>query len=132
MDKTETKTDTKTDLDIKAEEKKTEKGKDVQFISVAGVLDLHTIEEFDNRLKSMLKGGNYNVVLDLSKVNFISSIALGPMITTLARNRMCGGDLKLCSLPSNIYRIFSFIGLVKLFRIFENSEEAIQDFDKTA
>lgn len=68
------------------------------------------------------------VVLDLSDVWALSSLALGILANFQHRVESRGGRLKLCGLNANIRQVFRMTKLDQIFAICETREEAIRDF----
>jgi anti-anti-sigma factor len=58
-----------------------------------------------------------NCVLDLGKVDYISSAGLGVLLKTHKRLASAGGALKLVNINSHIHDIFQYSGFDKLFDI---------------
>ena len=70
--------------------------------------ELFELVEIDNRKK---------LLLDFSAVSFMSSAALGKLITLYKKSHSQGSDLKLCGIRPEIIDIFSITRLDRLFDI---------------
>ena len=79
---------------------------------------------FKQTLAGYLTQGHRKIVLDMSRVSFVDSSALGALIGVL---KLVGsdGELALTSLHSNVAAMFKLTRMNKVFRIFDNRDDAI-------
>lgn len=84
--------------------------------------------EFHQMLHDLLDQGKKNVVVDLSKVNFISSSGLGILISGLTSLRKSGGDLKLAIISEKIEGLLSITKLNQIFDSYDSVDKAIESF----
>jgi anti-sigma B factor antagonist len=79
---------------------------------------------FKQGLADYVVQGNQKIVLDLSEVSFIDSSALGALISVL---KLVGGsgELVLCSTQHAVASMFKLTRMNKVFRIFDNRDDAI-------
>jgi anti-sigma B factor antagonist len=85
--------------------------------------DIHALQE---SLMSVIEQAEHiNLVLDFSKVNFLSSAVLGLLIRVSKKVYERDGKLVLCNINQKIYEIFKITRLNKIFDISKNLEEAI-------
>ena len=68
------------------------------------------------------------LVLDFSKVKFLSSSALGVLITLRKKADEIKGKVVMCSMKPEIRKIFKITNLEKLFDFYENEERALNYF----
>jgi anti-sigma B factor antagonist len=66
-----------------------------------------------------------NLVVNFSSVDFLSSAALGKLITLHNRIKARGGTLRLCSIRPEIYEVFVITKLNRLFDIREDEADAL-------
>ena len=79
-------------------------------------------------VKNYLKEGKRNFILNLNKVEFMDSYGVGELLACLKSIHDLGGRLKLLKLPPRIMLLFKITGLVRIFEIFDDEEEAIKSF----
>jgi anti-anti-sigma factor len=72
--------------------------------------------------------GHPKIVLDLSDVYALSSLALGILANFQQRIEARDGQLKLCGLNPNIKQLFRMTKLEQIFNIHETDQEAVRDF----
>ena len=68
------------------------------------------------------------LVLNFSAVNFLSSAALGKLITLDKKMKARGGALKLSNIRPEIYEVFAITRLDRLFDIKKDESEALGSF----
>ena len=72
--------------------------------------------------------GRERVLLDFSAVDFLSSAALGKLITLDKKMKSHGGTLKLSNIRPEIYEVFAITKLTRLFDIKADEKEALAAF----
>ena len=89
-------------------------------LSVAGELDIATAPELRDRFEEAIdRVPQGTVVVDLLKVTFIDSTALGVLIGGLKRSQTAGGEFRIVVAEPRILKIFEITGLTDLFSIFD-------------
>lgn len=79
-------------------------------------------ESFFNEITSDL---DLNILVDLSKLDFINSTGLRVFIMSLKKLKSESHTMVLCNLNNNIKDVFRFSGFDKLFKIELNRDEAM-------
>jgi anti-sigma B factor antagonist len=93
------------------------------------ILDEQNIQNIGEQLYSLVDdAGRRKVVLNFGKVEYLSSAALGKLITLNKKLQAAGGRLALCSIASEIFEVFVITGLQKVFKIYKDEQEALQSF----
>ena len=103
-------------------------GKPVQVIDVHGFVDAHTYSELAKVLDGLIAEGNYNLVLDLKKLEYISSAGFTVLLATVRKVREKQGDLRMVNLPPRIRKIADVLGCSSIIKIFDDSKEALASF----
>ena len=101
----------------------------VLFVLV-GEVDLHVAPELRSRLTAAIDEGADYLVLDLSRVTFMDSMALGILLGALKRLRPAGGELRLVAPGPDLRRIFEITLLDQVFTINATRHEALAEFLK--
>lgn len=111
----------------------TERMAHADLVKVAGRIDHDTAPELEQTLRSILKGGRHNIVVDLSGISYISSAGLKTLQATAkaARGGLLGGDLRLAGLTPHVKEIFNLIGFTEVFQIHAQATEAVDSFNPT-
>jgi anti-sigma B factor antagonist len=93
------------------------------------ILDEQNIQVIGEQLYSLVDdAGRRKLLLNFGNVEFLSSAALGKLITLNKKVQSAGGRLALCSIDSQIFEIFEITGLKRLFNIYDDEQEALQSF----
>ena len=97
----------------------------VLVLAVSGDIDVATAPALRDRLQACVSGGQSRIVVDLLRVSFLDSTALGVLIGALKRCREAGGDLLLVIGEQRILKVFEITGLTGVFTISPSIDEAI-------
>lgn len=93
------------------------------------ILDESVIQEIGNELFGLVdKQFRPKMLLDFANVDYLSSAALGKLITLHKRVREKKGDLKFCAIKPKIYDVFRITKLDKIFDIHDDRAKALGSF----
>lgn len=101
---------------------------DISILEPAGYLDLHTVPIFEKALHTLMDANRYKIIVDMNKLQYISSAGLGVFMGFIEDFREHNGDIKLCALPPRVYKVFDLLGFPSLFNIFDTLEETLTAF----
>ena len=94
------------------------------------ILDEGNIQIIGNQLFALIEeDGRQKIVLDFSNVEYLSSAALGKLITMDKKVKAAKGKLRLCNIRADIYEVFAITKLNKLFDMKDNLEAALQGLE---
>jgi anti-anti-sigma factor len=114
--------------DINISFSRPEQNPDISVISVGGFIDTTTSGELEESLKRLLKQGQFNIVVDLGGVNYISSAGWGIFISEIKEIRENGGDLKLAAMIGDVYEVFELLEFQTILEAFDSVQEAVESF----
>jgi anti-sigma B factor antagonist len=100
---------------------------DRTILEVGGEVDVYTAPKLRERLVELVSDGHYNLLVDMTKVEFLDSTGLGVLVGGLKRVRSHDGGLALVCNQERILKIFRITGLTKVFPIYDSLDEALQD-----
>lgn len=86
-------------------------------------------DELRNAVADFVEQGNKKLVIDLSKVTYLNSTAIGVLVqahTTYSKNK---GRVKLCGINKSINNIFVITKLTMVFDVAEAREDAVKAFE---
>jgi anti-sigma B factor antagonist len=86
-------------------------------------------DELRSAVSDFVEQGNKALVIDLSKVDYLNSTAIGVLVsahTTYSRN---GGRVRLCGINKNINNIFVITKLTMVFDVSDTREEAVKKLE---
>jgi anti-anti-sigma factor len=87
----------------------------VPHLELIGELDLSTAEPLKLRLELIEREQPETIVIDLRRVTFMDSIALGILVSHRVRGRQAGRQLKLVKGPPHIQDLFHLTGMQDQF-----------------
>jgi anti-sigma B factor antagonist len=96
-------------------------------LEVAGEVDVYTAPKLREKLVELVNDGNHHIVVDMTQVDFLDSTGLGVLVGGLKRVLSHDGSLSLVCDQERILKIFRITGLTKVFPIYSNLDEALQD-----
>ncbi|HMD02034.1 MAG TPA: STAS domain-containing protein [Candidatus Baltobacteraceae bacterium] len=97
---------------------------DAYVVELGGEIDVYTSPKVKDAIMELIDRGHYNLVINLEKVRYIDSTGLGVLIGALKRVREHGGTVNLVCTNPQIKKIFDITGLVKIFGIYDNEQDA--------
>jgi anti-sigma B factor antagonist len=93
------------------------------------VLDAFEIESLGAALRAYVESSDTaNLVIDLSKVEHLSSAALGMLVTLKSTAESGGGSLRLANVRHDLKKIFKLTKLDKVLKIHDDVESAVRSF----
>lgn len=106
-----------------------ESGVKVVTFQDASILDMTTIQQIGKQLYTLVEDGSTkSLVLDFGAVRFLSSQALGIMLTLRRKADKAGAHVHLASISPELHRVFSITNLDQLFKFFQTRTEAVNAF----
>jgi anti-sigma B factor antagonist len=99
--------------------------KDAAVIELEGEVDIYSSPRFEEALSQGIGEGATRIVVDLAKVTFIDSTALGVIVGGVKGVQARGGSLSIVCRDENIRRIFEITGLDRILAIHRSREEAL-------
>ena len=100
----------------------------VSFLDKKILDEVHIQEIGEELFEAIEKKGKTKMLLNFENVDYLSSAALGKLITLNKRLKEENGHLKLCNIKENIYEVFRITKLNKIFEIYDSEEAALAKF----
>jgi anti-sigma B factor antagonist len=93
------------------------------------ILDEQNIQIIGEQLFGLVdQDGRRKLLLNFKNVEYLSSAALGKLITLNKKLQGAGGRLILCDIDPQIYEVFEITKLDKFFNIQKEEQAALQAF----
>lgn len=97
--------------------------KGVFVISPAGSINTDTSAILEKETRRIVKKSPQKIILDMAEVEYISSMGLRVVLSTLKALKKIDGELSLVKLQPQIKKVFDIINAMPSMRIFESMEE---------
>jgi len=95
------------------------------------ILDTAQVEAIGEELYDLVNKGRKKIVLDFTKVQFLSSSALGVLIMLRKKAAAIKGEVAICGLRKELMKVFEITNLTKMFAFAANEETALAHFGMT-
>ncbi|GAC1651893.1 MAG: anti-sigma factor antagonist BldG [Vulcanimicrobiaceae bacterium] len=102
------------------------------IFSLKGSLDLATSPTVRAALVEAAGEGKHEIIVDLTRVEFIDSTGLGALIGGHRRALENGGSVSLVTNEGPIERLLNITGLIRVFKVYSNVESALEDKGRLA
>lgn len=104
----------------------------IALLSLHGYLDAHTAVEFEGAIQRKVADGYVRIVVDCTKLNYISSAGLGVFMSFVEEVREKEGDIRISGLLPKVLQVFDILGFTEIFQLFPSADEAIASFEERA
>ena len=99
------------------------------LITADGRIDSSTAPKLQSVINEAIDEGNYKLVLDMTKVEFISSAGLWVLVNAQKKcKRFNRGEVVFAEVPSKIYSALDLAGFTHYYKLFKTSAEAVGYF----
>lgn len=108
---------------------KIQENNQITVVSLEGNVMQEDAVIFRNRLDDLVQCGKIKIILDLSGVNFLSSMCLAVIVETKNQLKEIQGDIKLAAVNFLVKNLFDLTRLSNKFDIYNSVEEAALSFN---
>jgi anti-sigma B factor antagonist len=102
--------------------------KDLKIITIKGTIDMSTSKRIDKTILSVIEKGDSHIIIDLSQLDYLSSIGMMSLTNYVLRSHAQKRMVKFVKPVKPIYDTMSVFGLTKRFDMYDNLKEAINTF----
>lgn len=103
--------------------------KDITLLVVSGFVDTTTCQELAKAIQDLIKQKKIQIIVDLSRVTYVSSAGWGVFVGEIKNVRDLGGDLKLVQMTPEVAEVFEMLEFNRVLNSYETLAEAINEFD---
>jgi anti-sigma B factor antagonist len=100
----------------------------VDLITISGRVDSNTSPELVDALNTCLDENRYNLVLDMSDVDYLSSAGLRAMVSARRACNQHGGDVRVAAPSERVEEVLSLAGLDAIFQTYNSTVAAVGSF----
>jgi len=103
--------------------------KAIAVLSLDGYVDSATSLNMDEAIDSILQQRTYHVVVDLTKVSYISSAGWGVFISKIKDIRENHGGLKIAGMRPDVRDVFDLLGFGHIIEAHDTVDDAVAAFE---
>lgn len=103
--------------------------RDIALLRVKGYIDTQTCGQMLQKITEVIREGTCHIIVDMGRVNYVSSAGWGVFVGEIKGIREKGGDLKIVQMLPEVHEIFEMLEFHRILDCYDNIEEAIDDFD---
>ncbi|MFC2053238.1 STAS domain-containing protein [Chloroflexota bacterium] len=97
-------------------------------LEIKGEVDAYTAQELNKTLLDLLNQGHHRIVMDVSKIIFISSTGIRAILFAHREAVQLGGEVRLVGPTDQVRRIFKIAGLFEVLQITDRLQESINNW----
>lgn len=98
---------------------------DISIVSLEGRMDWKALSEFSGSVAQLADSGSKKVLLDFSKMEYMSSAGIRALIEAMQTVEKAGGTLAISSPSDTLMELFKVVQLEKVIKIYKSELEAI-------
>jgi len=102
----------------------------IKIVNLLGRLDIAMSMELEKQMHSLLDSGADRILIDLGRLDFLSSSGLRIFIDCAKKIKNVKGKLVFCNPSPSVLRVFKITRLDTVFEIHDGLEKAISAFTK--
>lgn len=103
------------------------KAGDYSVVTIEGRIDTVSAPEFEKSLEGWIREGQTRFLLDLSKLEYISSAGLRSVLIAGKTARANGGRVCCCGLTGLVKQVFDVSGFSALIPVFDSVDAALEE-----
>jgi anti-anti-sigma factor len=99
---------------------------DAMVLALSGKLDATTAKTFEDKILGVINSGAKQLVVDLSRLEYVSSSGLRVFLLAAKRLQATDGKIAMCGLQDHVRQVFDLAGLSSILSIYGSRDEAIK------
>ncbi len=100
----------------------------VAMLEVSGRVDSTNAAQLGEALTSQIDAGRYQLVVDLSRVQYMSSAGLRELVSALKKVKQYNGDLRIATPSDKVREVLELAGLNAIFQIYPTQVDAVGSY----
>lgn len=102
----------------------------VQLVALGGKVDALTAPSVSEMLKNQMTSGKKDFVVEMERLNYVSSAGVFVLLNALKAAREHGGDLRVANAPKDVHKVLELSGFFDLTEHYHDVESALASFSK--
>ncbi|MHB2147432.1 STAS domain-containing protein [Calditrichota bacterium LG25] len=103
---------------------------EIMVVELGGHVDQSNSYQLERLFDNIIESGCYRVIVDFSKVYYMSSAGWGVFVGEIKRFRDRGGDIKLANMNPDIYEVYQMLEFYHILDDYPSVEAAAAAFKK--
>ncbi|MEI7825661.1 MAG: STAS domain-containing protein [Chlorobiaceae bacterium] len=95
-------------------------------VTVTGRLDAVTFSGYEQKINALIAEGETKFVIDLEKLEYISSAGLRALLATAKRIKAKSGQILLANISGPVKEVFDLSGFGTIFQLYDSVESALE------
>lgn len=97
----------------------------VLIITPNGRIDSTNSSDFDRHMRAVIDRGDTHIVVDMARLDYISSMGLSVFLAAAKKIRAADGRLALADINNRVRLVFEMSGFLQLFPVYATLDEAL-------
>ncbi|HMA34860.1 MAG TPA: STAS domain-containing protein [Chloroflexia bacterium] len=97
-------------------------------VMISGSLDAVTADQATSFLSTQIREGHTHLVVDLARLEYVSSAGLRVFLTALKEARQQGGDLRLAAPHRNVQKVLEMSGFTSILKLYADLDAALASY----
>lgn len=97
----------------------------IVIVELAGRMDATTTPEFESATRALLAEGKKCLLIDMARLEYISSAGLRGILVLVKALKACSGKLAFCSLQPMAAEVFRISGFNAMLTVRDSREDAL-------
>ena len=102
----------------------------ISIIRPQSDIDSFNVSFLKEKLRDQVDNGYYNIIMDLERVRFMDSAALGILVSGMKTCIQNSGSLGIINPSNNVSNLFKITHLDSVFSIYQNEDDALVSLKK--
>lgn len=100
-------------------------GTDTWVVALSGPIGVTTYEKLDETLAGLFEEGQYRIVLDMERVDYVSSAGAGVLLNAMTQCTEHGGRFVLANVKLSVWEVFELLQLESVLPVTASLPAAI-------
>lgn len=114
--------------EIKIEVEMIGPAKDIALIRIQGHIDTYTSNRFGKVMEELISNNHFKIIIDLEKVDYISSAGWGICVGEIRNVQNNKGDIKLTGMTPEVEEVYKLLEFHTIIRAYDTVDDAGKDF----
>ncbi|MEO1290951.1 MAG: STAS domain-containing protein [Chloroflexota bacterium] len=100
----------------------------ILVLSLSGSLDAITYDEATAHFNTLTNEGHSNLVLNLAKLEYVSSAGVRVLLGAIKNARRTGGDLRLADVSGQVFDTLEIAGITSIVKYYDGVDVAVASY----